>query len=244
MHKRIGRWKEIHYEPLPAQRSQRGRALTDQEYDRLFRIAGSRATWEMAYLFAMISVNTSAGPKEVFTLRLQDVDLAGRTIRMQPEGPKPVHRVRIIPLNDTAFAAIQRALELPKQRGSVLPEHYLFPFRVKGNSHSGTYDPTRHCTTCKGAWHELTERAGLKGLRPYDLRHTIITDMLQNPDISEETVKAIAGHVAKRNSTSALQQIEITATKPRPRCPRDSDLISRTIAATSNTNVRMKPEVT
>jgi integrase len=197
MHKRIGRWKEIHYELLPAQRSQRGRALTDQEYDRLFRIAGSRATWEMAYLFAMISVNTSAGPKEVFTLRLQDVDLAGRTIRLQPEGPKPVHRVRIIPLNDTAFAAIQQALELARQRGSVLPEHYLFPFRVKGNSHSGTYDPTRHCTTCKGAWHELTERAGLKGLRPYDLRHTIITEMLQNPDISEETVKAIAGHVAE-----------------------------------------------
>lgn len=197
MLKRIGRWKEIDYQPLPAQRSQRGRALTDEEYDRLFRIAASRPTWEMAYLFALISVNTSAGPKEVFTLRLQDVDVAGRAIRVQPEGAKNVYRVRVIPLNDAAFAAIQRVLELAKQRGSVRPEHYVFPFRVKGNPYCGTYDPTRHCTTCKAAWAELTERAGLKGLRPYDMRHTIITDMLGNPDISEETVKSIAGHVSQ-----------------------------------------------
>jgi integrase len=142
MHKRIGRWKEIHYEPLPAQRSQRGRALTDQEYDRLFRIAGSRATWEMAYLFAMISVNTSAGPKEVFTLRLQDVDLAGRTIRVQPEGPKPVHRVRIIPLNDTAFAAIQRALELARSSaGQSYPSTIFSPSGSKAVPIPGPMTP-------------------------------------------------------------------------------------------------------
>ena len=37
MLKRIGRWDEIDYQPLPAHRASPGRALTDQEYDRLFR---------------------------------------------------------------------------------------------------------------------------------------------------------------------------------------------------------------
>jgi len=40
--------------------------------------------------------------------------------------------------------------------------------------------------------------ANLKGLRPYDLRHTAITDILQNPDVSEETAKAIAGHISDK----------------------------------------------
>jgi len=37
----------------------------------------------------------------------------------------------------------------------------------------------------------------LSTLRPYDLRHHAITRLLENPDISEQTVKDIAGHVSK-----------------------------------------------
>ena len=74
--------------------------------------------------------------------------------------------------------------------------HYLFPFRINGNAYGGTYDPRRHQTTCKTAWKKLTVAANLPGLRPYDCRHCAITNLLQNPDVSEETVKAIAGHVS------------------------------------------------
>lgn len=198
MLKRIGRWQEIDYQPLPAHRPSPGRALTDQEYDRLFRIAGSNLRWEMAYLFAAISVNTTAGPKEVWSLRLQDIDLNEGTMRVQPEGAKNPYRVRVIPLNQIARAAIERVIELARDRGSFAPDHYIFPFRTKGNSYSGTYDPTKHCTTCKSAWRQLTDRAGLSGLRPYDMRHTAITDILQDPDVSEETAKSIAGHISER----------------------------------------------
>lgn len=40
----------------------------------------SKPFWEMAYLFGLISVNITAGPKEVFTLRHKDVELEHRTI--------------------------------------------------------------------------------------------------------------------------------------------------------------------
>lgn len=198
MLKRIGRWQEIDYQALPARRESRGRALSDQQYDRLFRIAKSRPQWEMAYLFAAISVNTTAGPKEIWTLRFQDIDLTESTIRVQPEGAKNQFRVRVIPLNEIARAAVERALELARKRGCAAPDHFLFPFRVQGNSISGVYDPSRHCTTCKSAWRQLTQKAGLDGLRPYDLRHTAITDILQDPDVSEETAKAIAGHISQQ----------------------------------------------
>jgi hypothetical protein len=57
----------------------------------------------------------------------------------------------------------------------------------------------RYCTTCKTAWKALTAAAGIVGrLRPYDLRHTAITDILQIPDVSEETAKSIAGHISSQ----------------------------------------------
>jgi integrase len=230
MLKRIGRWRDISddYQPLPVPKESPGRALSEQEYERLFRNAASKPEWEMAYLFAVISVNTSAGPKEVWTLRLQDVSLQDRYIRIQPEGAKNPHRVRVIPLNDQAFAAVERVLELAKQRGSVAPKHYIFPFRVSGNGYGGVYDPTKHCTTCKTAWKKLTIAANLAGLRPYDLRHTAITAILENPEVSEQTAEAIAGHIrpemkkryshiriAKmRLATSALGRIQAEAIVP------------------------------
>jgi hypothetical protein len=55
------------------------------------------------------------------------VDLQYRTIRIQPGGAKNPHRIRVIPLNEIAFTAVDRALELARKRGSKDPDHYLFP---------------------------------------------------------------------------------------------------------------------
>jgi integrase len=87
-----------------------------------------------------------------------------------------------------------------KRRGSVEPRQFLFPFRKW--SSLGVQElmiSLRYCTTCKTAWKALTAAAGIVGrLRPYDLRHTAITDILQIPDVSEETAKSIAGHISSQ----------------------------------------------
>jgi integrase len=187
------------YQPLPLPKAERGRALSHEERERLFRIAKENPHWEAAYLFAVISVNTSAGPKETYTLRLKDVDLERGTIRIQPHGAKNIHRVRTIPLNDEALRAAARAVDRANELGSNLPEHYLFPFRIRGgNIHQALYDPNRHQTSFKTAWLALRECAQLPGFRMYDLRHHAITSLLENPNISEEVVEDIAGHVSRR----------------------------------------------
>jgi len=187
------------YQPLPLPKAERGRALSHEERERLFRIAKENPHWEAAYLFAVISVNTSAGPKETYTLRLKDVDLERGAIRIQPHGAKNVHRIRTIPLNDEALKAARRAVERANQLGCREPQHYLFPFRIRGgNIHHALYDPERHQTSFKTAWLALRECAQLPGFRMYDLRHHAITALLENPDISEETVEDIAGHVSRR----------------------------------------------
>jgi integrase len=196
MLKRIGRWQDIafDYQALPLPKEERGRALRDEEKKLLLDIASANPEWEAAYCFALISVNTSAGPKETYTLRLKDVDLDARVITIQPQGAKNVHRIRTIPLNTEALMGARLAVARAKRIGSVEPEHYLFPFRLKRNSH----DPKHHQTTFKTAWKKLTTKAGLQGLRMYDLRHHAITVLLENPKVSEETAEHIAGHISRR----------------------------------------------
>lgn len=65
---------------------------------------------------------------------------------------------------------------------------------IKRNLH----DPTRHQTTFKTAWNKMVAAADLGGLQMYDLRRTAITNLLCNPQVSDETVIKIAGHVDRR----------------------------------------------
>ena len=191
--KRIGLPLED-YQPLPLPKTERGKVLSDEQRTRLLRLAQSNPNWEAAYLFAVIAVNTSAGPKEAATLRLKDVDLERAVIRIQPHGAKNVFRIRTIPLNDESLEGARLALERAKRLGATEPEHYLFPFRI----HRSKFDPTKHQTTFKTAWKKLIAEAKLPGFRMYDLRHHAITALLENPEVSEETVEDIAGHVSRR----------------------------------------------
>lgn len=202
MLKRVDLWQLVqsNYEPLPLPRESVGRVLTPEERTRLFEVAQRDPNLEAVLLFAMIAVNTTAGPKEVMTLRLKGVDLEGRVISIQPEGAKNTGRIRAIPLNLEAWRAAKLAVVRAKRLGAINAEHYVFPAWVRGsNIHRAKYDPTRHQTTFKTAWKKLLSKAGIVGrLRMYDLRHTAITIMLEDPTISEETAEAIAGHINGR----------------------------------------------
>ena len=49
----------------------------------------------------------------------------------------------------------------------------------------------------KSAWYTALRQSGLK-YRWHDLRHTFITRLLEVPNNSEETVRALAGHVSRK----------------------------------------------
>jgi integrase len=59
------------------------------------------------------------------------------------------------------------------------------------------FDPSKPIHSWKKAWGKLTTKAGLKGLRFHDLRHHSITELAES-SASEQTIKAIAGHVSER----------------------------------------------
>ena len=68
-----------------------------------------------------------------------------------------------------------------------------FPHRTKRNS----YDPTRPSKGWRSAFEAILSTADIQ-FRQYDLRHTAITRFLEDPEIPEETVIAMAGHVSQK----------------------------------------------
>lgn len=196
---RAGLWTEIakFYKPLRQPKTRIGRALEEEEQERLFVVASSNKRWKVAYLCALITANTTAGANEIRHLRIGDIDLRSQvpTVRIQ-EGTKNKFRERTIALNPTAVMALNTLLERAYQHGAAQPEHYLLPRRAHRRGEDA--DPNRPMSSWKGAWRSLRAAADLPRLRYHDLRHHVITKLLENPEVSEQTVLEIAGHITKK----------------------------------------------
>ncbi|MGA9738706.1 MAG: tyrosine-type recombinase/integrase [Candidatus Sulfotelmatobacter sp.] len=194
MLKRIGRWNEIErfYQPLPLPKESPHRPLTPAEEERLHRVGCSNPAWDVAYCTFCISINTSCGPSEMRHLRLMDVDFAEQTIYIQPKGAKNRGRIRRIALNSVALRAIEYLWERAKKLGCREPEHYLIPFRKK----KGAYDPERPAMSWRYALNEMFVAAEITDISAYAFRHHALTKLVENPKISLETVRSIAGHIS------------------------------------------------
>jgi hypothetical protein len=113
-------------------------------------------------------------------------------------------RVREVPLNPDALVAAKALLDLARSRGATQPDHFMVPFRI-GKS---TYDPTRHFWP-KTAWTEMIAAAGIKRLRPYDLRHHGLTKLAEkNP---EQVVLKIAGHCSPQMLRRIYSHVRLDA---------------------------------
>jgi integrase len=82
-------------------------------------------------------------------------------------------------------------------------DSYVFPYhRVAcrgGYAEHHLYDVrlSRPIGSWKRAWKSACSRAGVQ-CRWHDLRHTFISRLAENPKVSEETIRALAGHVSKQ----------------------------------------------
>jgi len=180
------------YKPLTENKTI-GRALSPEQELKLFSVASSRPEWSVAFWVSLIAANTTAGGCEIRNLRLQDIQMEAKALYVKVG--KNRFRVRTIPLNRTAYWAVERLLDRAHKLGSTNPEHYLIPLRLGGKQYDPTKPPSRW--GWRTAWRKMTKEAGLAGLRPHDLRHHAITKLAESPEASEQTIMAIAGHVSR-----------------------------------------------
>jgi integrase len=210
--KLAGLWVFIsnYYERLPEKDSGIPKVLTPEEEDRFFRFAASKPRWRTAYNSARLTANSTLSGCELRMLRLENVrlDQTPPIINVAGEA-KNKHRLRAVPLNDTALAAIREMLVIAHERGSVEPKHYLIAFRLK----NGTYVPERPASPyfIRTAFRAIGRACNLRWVTPTNFRHQAITKLLES-GAPDETVRAIAGHVSHR-AMSYYSHIRIEAKK-------------------------------
>jgi integrase len=176
--------------------------LSEEEEERLWKVAARHPEAALAYWVATITNNTSAAGIELRGLRLENIFLRGDEISeiyIPADSVKNGNRPRKIALNQTARWAVAECFKRAIKLGSCEPQHYLFPFRARGNALVGTYDPARPASRwfLRNSWEKLRAATGFATLNPHDLRHHCITRLLEN-DVNEHTVIAIAGHVSRK----------------------------------------------
>jgi integrase len=181
-----------------------GRALTEDDKQRLLKTAVMRPEWETAYLAAILCLNTTSRGCELKGLQWSDVDLFSRTLTIRKS--KTAAGERAIPLTDVAGSALARLRTRAESFGTVEPAHYVFAAFVPKFTFSGKkvigynvtgFDPTTHINSWRTAWRTLTKKAGLPGFRFHDLRHCAITSLAES-GAADSTIMAIAGHVSRK----------------------------------------------
>ena len=167
-----------------------GRVLTNEEQERLLKTAEDNPEWEHVWCAAQLAANTSMRGVEVKHVRRKDFDAEKRVVHIRAS--KNETSKRVIPLNDSAFDAVQRMVKRADTLGHSEPHHYLW---CASQHHK--LDPTKPASKWDTAWRALRDEAGLPGLRFHDLRHTVVTRLLEAGE-PDHVVESITGHLSRR----------------------------------------------
>jgi integrase len=218
--KRAKRWHLLSADIRPLKEPESiGRALTDEEKLRLLRIAGQNEEWQRAEAAMSLALTTTMRGCEIKQLQWRDLDFLSRAILVRIS--KTEAGQRLIPMNDAAYEILKRLRNRAKAFSGIDPEHYVFPACEHGH-----VDATRHQTSFRTAWRNLTRaiqcplcgklqkpgkactnskcgadiqrvKSPFAGLRFHDLRHHAITELAES-QVSDQTIMAIAGHVSQK----------------------------------------------
>jgi integrase len=167
-----------------------GRPYSAEEKARMLEEAQKLRTPQMHAALAL-DLNTGLRDKELREIRWEQVDLVHKKSLTVGKSKTDAGTGRVIPLNETALAALQaHAAWYVKRFGACRPEWFVFAFGTPLPK-----DPTRPITSFKTAWIKVRKNAGVKG-RWHDNRHTLVTELAES-GAGDEVIMSIAGHVSR-----------------------------------------------
>jgi integrase len=182
-----------------------GRAIPPEEEAKLLAAASQSRSPALLPL-VVISLDTGMRFGETQALRRKDLSLAWKDGAMQrgeitvPKSKTAAGTGRLIPLSRRVCACLSMWLERFPEAG---PDSFLFPYHkigLAGNARMPVlYDVDLDSSmgSWRKAWRIASKTAGVR-YRPHDMRHTFISRLAENPNVSEQTIKALAGHVSRQ----------------------------------------------
>lgn len=187
-----------------------GRALSEEEIMRLRIAAAKQPEWQTAFDAFILAINTGMRGADIKALRWCDIDFFNQSLSVPKS--KTQAGLRTIPLTSEALKCLLDRKDRAALFGEVLPGHYVFPaHRVtakltrdkKSLGIEYTHiNPDQPIGSWRTAWRALTKEAKLKGERFHNLRHTVITKLLESGQ-PDWVIMAIVGHVDRRMRISS-----------------------------------------
>lgn len=182
-----------------------GRAISAADEARLITAASASRSPALLPLL-LLSLDTGMRASEVQALRHRDLKLTwidGNIANGElivPKSKTVAGTGRLIPFTRRVCACL--SLWLPRFPEAT-PESFVFPFYQVGiggdKRKVGVYDVDlkRPTGSWRKAWLGACEKARVR-YRWHDLRHTFISRLAESPSISEQTIRALAGHVSRQ----------------------------------------------
>lgn len=163
----------------PAPGAGRNRRLSDEEETRLLALVDKHSNPMLRWI-VRIAIETGMRSSEIVGLKVAQVDLERRVVRLQEtKNTMP----RTVPLSMGALDVFKQAIANP-----VRPkETDLIFFGEPGR------DWIRRPYNFNKSWLLIKEAAGLKDLRFHDLRHEAVSRFVEL-GLSDQEVSAISGH--------------------------------------------------
>jgi integrase len=216
-----------------------GKAILREHEDKLLTACAASTSPSILPLF-VIARDTGLRASELRALKLKNLSLTWKEGSVQsgeltvPKSKTAAGTGRIVPLSRHVCAALSLWLE---RLGISDPEAYLFPRHrievVQGANRMVDIDRSRAMTSWQRAWRTILRDCGVH-YRWHDLRHTFITRLAENPTVSEQTIRSLAGHVsremldryshirsrAKREAIAAIENLGREGTKEGTNHPR------------------------
>jgi integrase len=182
------------YRPLKVPKRKSGHSLTVEQEARLREVAFSRPKWRLAAHCMVVMLSTTMGFGELRHVRRQDVDMEARCIHVV-EGAKNDYRDRTIPMNSAAYDSMCWLLDRWKDLGGRNDSDFILPHRPRTNK--GPWIFSEPMTAITSAFRQIRSAAGVPEFRIYDCRVQAITKLLQNPNVSTQVSREIAGHISQ-----------------------------------------------
>jgi integrase len=182
-----------------------GRAIGYADERKLLDVISRSRSPALLPLFTL-AIDTGLRAWELRSLTRRDLSLAWKngTITegalVVPKSKTDAGTGRMVPLTSRVCAVLSLWLSRFPNAGE---DSHVFPrYRVGlGGDARKPYiwdiDLNQPIGEWKKAWHLACRDAGVR-YRWHDCRHSFISRLAENPQVSEETIKSLAGHVSKR----------------------------------------------
>jgi integrase len=204
--KRHGLWSHIGDRIKTLRENQDvGKAVSSEDENKLFMACGASKAPSLLPLF-VFARDTGLRSSEIKALRRCDLNLtwkagviaAGEVI--VPKSKTEAGTGRSVPFTKDVCSTLTIWLSrfpTASDESFVFPRHQVWMLKGGKETRIVQVALSKPMRSWQRAWRTALKEAGVK-YRWHDLRHTFITRLAENPAVSEQTIRALAGHVSKQ----------------------------------------------